>query len=258
MHKKKEGEKGSDKMEVHKNYVKSWGVKRRKRRDEKKLYCQNLLSSHSVSQKGSALSGALLFDFTGCHFLSILFSFILLFFPPLSLPPLPFLPSLIPKAEWQPFIPHQTHFMTAAALHSCWMVCLKDFLTRPWIRLLASTSLFLSAWLDSDADIKWTLIQSPSHLTYTTVYLSVLQVKQQRRPQTSDYAFSLPTRRGHRDAQHDRQRDLTSEWTKKPSTKIKQYLLMRKLLANSEAFDMPSGKSGKKLFQWVSLAGPLL
>lgn len=153
-----------------------------------------------MSQRGSALSGALLFDFTGCHFLSILFSFLLLFFSR-SFPPLPFLPSLIPKAEWQPFIPHQTHFMTAAALHSCWMVCLKDFLTRPWIRLLASHSLFLSAWLDSDADIKWTLIQSPSHPIRLLVYRSVLQVKQQRQPQTSDYAFSLPTQRGHRDVQ---------------------------------------------------------
>lgn len=91
--------------------------------------------------------------------------------PPFPLPPLRFLPSLIPKAEWQPFISHQTHFMTAAALHSCWTVCLKGFLTRPWIRLAASHSLFLSAWLDSDADIKWTLMQSPSHPTHTTACL---------------------------------------------------------------------------------------
>lgn len=33
---------------------------KKKGRDEKKLHCQNRLSSHSVSQKGSALSGALL------------------------------------------------------------------------------------------------------------------------------------------------------------------------------------------------------
>lgn len=82
--KKTEGQKGSDEMEAQKNYVKSWGVRRRKKRDEKKLYCQNLLSSQSVSQKGSALSGALLFDFTGCHFLSILFSSIFPFFPSLT------------------------------------------------------------------------------------------------------------------------------------------------------------------------------
>ena len=36
------------------------GVQSRRKRDEKKLFCHNPLSSHSVSQKGSALSGALL------------------------------------------------------------------------------------------------------------------------------------------------------------------------------------------------------
>lgn len=145
---------------------------KKKGRDEKKLHCQNRLSSHSVSQKGSALSGALLSSAsrgaTFSLFPSLFFSSFFMFH---SLSLAFFSPSLIPKAEWQPFISHQTHFMSAAALHSCWTVCLKGFLTRPWIRLVASHSLFLFAWLDSDDDIKWTLMQSPSHPTHMTTCL---------------------------------------------------------------------------------------
>lgn len=143
----------------------------RRKRDEKKLFCHNPLSSHSVSQKGSALSGALLSSTSRGATFSLFPSLFFSSFPPLALPSLPFSPSLIPKAEWQPFTSHQTHFMTAAALHSCWTVCLKGFLTRPWIRLVASHSLFLSARLDSDADIKWTQMQSPTRRTHTTTCL---------------------------------------------------------------------------------------
>lgn len=146
----------------------------KKERDEKKLYCQNLLSSQSVSRKGSAPSGTLLSPTSRGATLPLFPSrfFSSFSFHPLSLSLLAVsCPLSSQKTEWQPFISHQTHFMTAAALHSCRTVCLKGFLTRPWIRLAASHSLFLSAWLDSDADIKWTLMQSPSHPTHTTACL---------------------------------------------------------------------------------------
>lgn len=46
-------------------------------------------------------------------------------FPLLFVSSLCSLSFLILKAERQPFISHQVCFMTAAALHSCWTVCLK-------------------------------------------------------------------------------------------------------------------------------------
>lgn len=77
-----------------------------------------------------------------------------------------------PNAEWPPPTPtlkspspllHQTHF------YDCSLLCihagcsaLKEFLTRPWIRLVAPHSLFLSARLDTSDDIRWTLI----HVTF--------------------------------------------------------------------------------------------
>lgn len=149
---------------------------RERKGDEKKLFCQNPLSSHSVSQKGSALSGALFSPTSRGATLSLFFSSSrsLSFFLSLSFSfsrgSLP-CPLSSQKAEWQPFISHQIHFMTAAILHSCRTVCLKGSLTRPWIRLVASHSLFLFAWLDSDADIKWTLMQSPTRPTHTTTCL---------------------------------------------------------------------------------------
>lgn len=123
----------------------------------------------SVAERFVSVRNTIFFSFTGGHFLSNASLFFSCF---LSVPSsLSFWPSLIPKVEWKPFISHQTRFMTAAALHSCWMVCLKGFLTRPWIRLVASHSLFLSAWLDSDADISWTLMHSPDHPTHTCLPL---------------------------------------------------------------------------------------
>lgn len=53
-------------------------------------------------------------------------------------------------------------FMTAAALHSHHRSALKEFLTRPWIRLVAPHSLFLFARLDTNGDIKWALIHVTS------------------------------------------------------------------------------------------------
>lgn len=74
-----------DNMEVHKNYVNGRGVRRRRKRDEKKLYCQNPLSSHSVPQKGSALSCAPLSSTSRGATFSPFSS--LFFFPPLSFSP---------------------------------------------------------------------------------------------------------------------------------------------------------------------------
>lgn len=178
-----EGERRSDKMEVHKNFVNS-------KRKKEKRWTEIILSkspfiSLSVAERFSFVRWATFW----LHGVPLSLYSLPLEFSSYS-PSLPFVPALLPKAEWQPFIPHQTHFMTAADLHSCWIGCPKDFLTRPWIRLLASHSLFLSAWLDSDVDIKWTLIKRPSRPTQTMSYVfSCVASEAAETPQTRDYAF---------------------------------------------------------------------
>lgn len=152
---------GQRKREVHKNYVNSRGVKRRER-EMKRNYIVKI--PFHLTQRRTKVQLCPAHYFLRIHGVPLSLYSLLFFLHPPS-------PSLILQAEWQPFISHQTHFMTAAALHSCWTVCLKGFLTRPWIRLAGSHSLFLSARLDSDADIKWTLMQSPTHPTHATTCL---------------------------------------------------------------------------------------
>lgn len=86
---KKGGIKGKEyaKMEMHKNDVNFRAVKRRRKRDEKKLYCQNPLSSHSVLQKGSALVQCTTFSQLHGVPLSLYSLFFSSFYPP-SLSPL--------------------------------------------------------------------------------------------------------------------------------------------------------------------------
>lgn len=148
-------------MQVHENCVNAGGVKEKRKERWKEIILSKIpFHLRQCCRKRTDRAEPIFLNFSLNSSL-----FCLAFFP--YLPPLSFWPSLILKVEWKPFISHQTRFMTAAALHSCWMVCLKGFLTRPWIRLVASHSLFLSAWLDSDADISWTLTQSPDHPTHT-------------------------------------------------------------------------------------------
>ena len=74
----------------------------KKERDEKKLYCQNLLSSQSVSRKGSGPSGTLLSPTSRGATLPLFpFSFLLLFLlsPPFLSPSSPFLALSHPKSR---------------------------------------------------------------------------------------------------------------------------------------------------------------
>lgn len=85
----------------------------------------------------------------------------------------PFSPVSAPNAEWPittPAYPPEP-LATAASDPLLWLqlLCihaacsaLEEFLTRPWIRLVAPHSLFLFARLDTNGDIRWTLIRVTS------------------------------------------------------------------------------------------------
>lgn len=190
---KKEGEARSDQIEARKNCRSQRGEKMRRGEERWNEIILSKSPFISLSVAGAArLCPARYFPSSrGATF--FLFS---PFLPPTPAPssPLP-LPLLLPSLS------HPQSGVTAIFSHirpTLWLrpLCihagcsaLKDFLTRPWIRLVASHSLFLSAWLDSDADIKWTLIQIPSQPVRWLVCLSALQVKQHRRPQAISNLF---------------------------------------------------------------------